>query len=396
LPLSDHGVTLGSPPPGSRSAPARSGGRAPDPHTTPPESEDQTMTYERFEANSRVEVSIICAMYNEADGIASAVGKLKRCIDALPYATEVLLINDGSQDATVERAKLAIGGDPRFRIFSHRVNFGRGRALRTGFREARGQILITTEGDLSWGAEIVPRMVDALHRDPKLDAVFASPHLPGGGYRNVPKHRVWLSHVGNRILRLLYTGKVTMTTGMTRAYRANVIKSHVLTQDGKELHLEISHRLLTLGYCIGEVPAVLSWPDPVPGGASRGKRTNWSRIMHLIGSHLAFGLLRGINHVIIPALLLLTLAVLFFGGWAVYRLLIGAVSIYLAVLTGILMVLWVNVLVGFFMLHHLLAVQKEVWRAQSQIAESSDNVGERGDYYVEEPLQAQSISAPVR
>jgi len=312
-----------------------------------------------------MEVSIICPMYSEADGIAGAVAGLKEVLDALPQRAEVILVNDGSEDDTVSVAIGAIGDDPRFRVLSHRVNFGRGRALRTGMREARGTLLVTTEGDLSWGADVIGRMVDALNADPRLDAVFASPHLPGGGYRNVPRHRVWLSHIGNRVLRLLYSGNLTMTTGMTRAYRASVIKPHLLTRDGKEVHLEISHRLLTLGYHVGEVPAVLSWPAGVRGRSTRAKRTNWGRILTLVGSHLAFGLLRGVNHIIIPALALLSIGVLILGGWSIYRLAIGEVSIFLAALTATLVVLWVNVVVGFFMLHHILAVQKEVWRAQS-------------------------------
>lgn len=336
---------------------------------------------------SSIDISIICPMFNEAAGIREAIAKLTLCIDALPCAVEVLLINDGSEDRTVERVVQAIGDDRRFRILSHRVNFGRGRALRTGFRESRGSILVTTEGDLSWGAEVVPRMIDYLHANPKMDAVFASPHLAGGGYRNVPRHRVLLSSVGNHVLGFLYTGSLTMTTGMTRAYRASVIKPHLFTHDGKELHLEISHRLLMLGYQIGEVPAVLSWPAAEPGRESRAKRTDWGRMSKLVGSHMAFGLLRGVNHIIVPALMMLTVAVLFFGSWAVYRFMVGEVSIYLAVMTSILMVLWVNVLVGFFMLHHVLAVQKEIWRTQSQMSLMSGRRHENeGDYYFEEAL----------
>lgn len=335
---------------------------------------------------SPLEVSIICPMFNEAAGIQGAVAKLARCIDAFP-SVEVLLVNDGSQDDTVERAIEAIGGDPRFRILSHCVNFGRGRALRTGFREARGRIIVTTEGDLSWGAEVVPRMIDSLRASPQLDAVFASPHLPGGGYRNVPWHRVMLSSFGNRVLRFLYTGSLTMTTGMTRAYRASVIKPHVFTYDGKELHLEISHRLLTLGYRIGEVPALLSWPDPEPGKESRAKRTKWGKISMVAGSHMAFGVMRGVSHIIAPTLVLLTLAVVAFGGWAVYNLSVGTPSIFLAVLTGILMILWVSVFLGFFMLHHILEVQKEIWRTQRQINLIADARHDSlSNYYFEEAI----------
>ncbi len=158
-------------------------------------------------------------MYNEAAVIEPAVARLRSCIDSLPRTCEVLLIDDGSTDPTLRLAFKAIAGDRRFRILRHRVNFGRGRALRTGFAEARGSIIVTTEGDLSWGEDAIGRLIDAIEADPALDAVFASPHLAGGGYRNVPRLRVFLSSIGNRILGFFYAGRISMTTGMTRAYR---------------------------------------------------------------------------------------------------------------------------------------------------------------------------------
>ncbi|NNF16365.1 MAG: glycosyltransferase family 2 protein [Gammaproteobacteria bacterium] len=347
--------------------------------------------------SSSVDISIICPAFNEADGISSAVAKLTQCIDALPSSAEVLIINDGSTDQTVKLAKEAIGGDHRFRILSHRVNFGRGRALRTGFHEARGRIVITSEGDLSWGAEVIPRMINYLDDNPAKDAVFASPHLAGGGYQNVPRHRVMLSKIGNHILGFLYTGGLTMTTGMTRAYRAEAIKPHLFTHDGKELHLEISHRLLTLGYRIGEVPAILSWPEPQAGVQSRAGRTNWSKVSKLVRSHMAFGLLHGVDRIIAPAVLLLTMAILFFGGWALFNLLTGQVSIFLAALTATLMILWINVVVGFFLLNHIFEVQKDVWRSQRQMSFVFGHKREyEGDYYFEEALHsgADTTGAP--
>src|SRR5688572_15195572 len=105
-----------------------------------------------------VSVSVVCPMFNEGREIGGAVSNLKQCLDGLPYRAEVLLINDGSADDTVTQALSAIGGDPRFRILSHLVNFGRGRALQTGFQEARGGIIVTTEGDLSWGKDVIGRL----------------------------------------------------------------------------------------------------------------------------------------------------------------------------------------------------------------------------------------------
>jgi glycosyltransferase involved in cell wall biosynthesis len=337
-------------------------------------------------------VSIICPAFNEEDGIAGAIDRLRECLDALPVAAEVLIINDGSTDRTAAVAAAAIGLDPRFRLFTHKVNFGRGRAMRTGFQEALGEIVITTEADLSWGKEVIGRMIEALDRDFKLDAVFASPHLPGGGYRNVPWYRILLSRVGNRLLRALYPSSISMTTGMTRAYRASVIQGQQLARDGKELHLEIAHRLMSLGYRIGEVPATLSWPaEDDARRASRGRRTNWTTIRRLIASHLAFGFLQGISRIIVPSILFLTIAIVVFGLWAIRNLLVHQVSIFLVVLTGVLLVLWVNLTVGYFLLSHVFQVQTDVWRLDKALAR--DRLTDRSPqpprhYYYEESRPA--------
>jgi hypothetical protein len=195
-----------------------------------------------------------------------------------------------------------------------------------------------------------------------------------------------LSSIGNRVLRYFYTGRLTMTTGMTRAYRADVVRMHSFTQDGKELHLEIAHRLLALGHRIGEVPAILTWQETEAGAASRAKRTNWSKIGRLIASHMAFAVMRGVSRIIGPIIALLAVIIVCFGGWAIFNLIVGLPSIYLAVLTGVLTVLWVNLLAGFFLLQHTLQVQREVWVTQRILRQQASRLGLApltSDYYFE-------------
>jgi len=330
-------------------------------------------------------VSIICPAFNEEAGVEAAVRRLRVCLDGLPVEAEVLIINDGSTDGTVAAAIRGIGPDTRFRLLSHVVNFGRGRAMRTGFREARGKVLITTEADLSWGEDVIASMVDAIQRDPRLDAVFASPHLPGGGYRNVPWYRIALSRFGNRILRALYPSPISMTTGMTRAYRAHVIQGQVFVRDGKELHLEIAHRLMSLGYTIGEVPAVLSWPADETATRSRAKRTDWRKIKRLIVSHLAFGFFQGISRIIGPLIVFLTMAIVVFGAWAIRNVLTGAPSIYLVTLVGVQLILWATLVVGYFILTHVSQIEAELWRVQGKLPQNPAAPHEP-IYYFEEPL----------
>jgi hypothetical protein len=171
----------------------------------------------------------------------------------------------------------------RVRLAGYPRNRGRGFALRTGMDAARGDIVVTTELDLSWGADIVAEMVRHLRENQMFDLVVASPHLPGGGYRHVPAARVFLSRAGNLIIRACLPGALTMNTGMTRAYRRAALQVLPLAQDGKEFHVEVVVKARALGLSILEIPAVLTWRDP-----ERVRRKNPIALTRMALSHLWF------------------------------------------------------------------------------------------------------------
>jgi dolichol-phosphate mannosyltransferase len=178
---------------------------------------------------------------------------------------------------------------PRLRVLGYRDNRGRGYALRTGIAAARGDVIVTTEIDLSWGETVVHDLVDAMTRWPEADIVVASPNLPGGGYRHVPAKRVWISRFGNRVIRLCMANAVTMNTGMTRAYRRDVIQSLPLTEAGKEFHLEVILKATSFGHTIREIPATLEWKQHKRQGQVV-KRKSSSKMNRLIVSHSLFSI----------------------------------------------------------------------------------------------------------
>jgi len=228
-------------------------------------------------------VSVVCPMYNEEALIEDNVTRLVHVLGRLDRPWELLLVNDGSTDGTLAKVVALAETYHRVRIISYRRNRGRGYALRQGFLQAKGDIVVATESDLSYGEEIVQRLVDELEAN-ELDAVVASPHCHGGGLSNVPFARRFYTQVGNRILQLLMPVKLSTYTGMTRAYRREAIQCLDLQSDGKEIHLEIISKLGSLGYQVGEIPAALTWP--------KGRKTRKSsfRAWPYIVSHLFFGI----------------------------------------------------------------------------------------------------------
>jgi hypothetical protein len=152
---------------------------------------------------------------------------------------------------------------------------------------AEGELIFSTEIDLSWGADVVHRMYAALLENPHADIVIASPHLPGGGYKNVPLHRVLLSRYGNHVIRAGLSFGVTMNTGMTRGYRREVLDELPLWEHGKEFHLEVVLKALALDKRIIEVPAVLEWKEHKRQGRTV-KRKSSSKLRRIMNSHLLF------------------------------------------------------------------------------------------------------------
>ena len=234
-----------------------------------------------------MDISVVCPFFNEVGIIEHAIRTLVHHLCTLDGTWELIVVNDGSTDGSAAIAEGIAKEIPQLRVLGYRYNRGRGHALRTGIAAARGEIVITTEIDLSWGENIVHALVEEMRTHPETDIVVASPHLPGGGYKNVPAKRVWLSRIGNHIIRACMSNAASMNTGMTRAYRRNIIQSLPLFADGKEFHLEVILKATEFDLHIREIPAMLEWKEYKHQG-QRVSRKSSSRVNKLIVSHSLF------------------------------------------------------------------------------------------------------------
>jgi glycosyltransferase involved in cell wall biosynthesis len=238
-----------------------------------------------------VQLSVVCPFFNEEAIIEAATLRMLHNLREQFGASgwELILVNDGSVDQSLEllSAVVADRAEP-VRILSLPRNQGRGRALKTGIDVARGELIVTTEVDCSWGDDIVKRLVNRLEQRPEVDFVVASPHLSGGGLVNVAPMRVFLTRIGNLLIRLFFHSDMTMNTGMTRGYRRHVIQPLVALENGKEFHLEVLLKLLTIGFRVDEIPATLTWLDHRLARRNAAKRKSSTRIRSTISSHLRF------------------------------------------------------------------------------------------------------------
>ena len=225
--------------------------------------------------------SVVVPMYNEEDNVRETLSRLGAACALLDLPFELIPVNDGSRDRTLQKLHELASDDGRIQPVSYDRNRGRGRAIREGFRAARGRIVCTIDADLSYAPEYVAAMVTLLLEHPELDYVVGSPYMEGGATEGVPAHRLWVSRVGNRILSLAMGCGIHTVTGVLRAYRREVIESLDLESDGKELHPEIVAKAHAAGFEGLEMPAVLK---------TRTRGASKFRLRATAVSHLLFSL----------------------------------------------------------------------------------------------------------
>jgi glycosyltransferase involved in cell wall biosynthesis len=209
-------------------------------------------------SDGQVKLSVVIPMYNEAENARETISRVEKVLASLKEPFEIIPVNDGSTDNTLQILDQIAEQDEHVRVVSYWKNGGRGKALRHGFRAAHGRYVASIDADLSYDPEYIAQMARALDEDRDIDVVLVSPYMPGGKTMGVPRDRLFISWLGNRVLQMALPEKIHTITCVVRCYRNEVISSLDLESNGKEIHLEILSKLLAMGYKIKEIPAVLT------------------------------------------------------------------------------------------------------------------------------------------
>lgn len=246
-------------------------------------------------------ISAIFPAYNEEGVIEGNVDQVANYVATIlkpGQYHEVLVIDDGSIDSTPEILQQMRLTRPWLKCIRHKRNAGRGKALRTGFENAKGDYVFTLDADLSYSPEHIGRMLAPLESG-AADVVLASAYHPKGTVANVPFNRAIISRLGNKVLALAVGGGIHTTTCVVRGYTRESVETLILFSNGKDIHLEIIQKAQTLGLKIVEVAADLSWRSAKRSRTSKG--LSFSDIWMLSRRHLFYNfLLRPTSLFIIP------------------------------------------------------------------------------------------------
>lgn len=95
-----------------------------------------------------MDVSIVIPLYNEEESVDALHREVTAAAERLGREYELILVDDGSRDGTTEKLRAICGRDPRVKVVRFRRNYGQTAALQAGFDHARGNVVITLDGDL--------------------------------------------------------------------------------------------------------------------------------------------------------------------------------------------------------------------------------------------------------
>lgn len=264
--------------------------------------------------STRPLVSVILPAFNEEAVLEPNLSQLCTYMESLEkkYRWEILVINDGSGDDTGRIADRIAREKNNVRVFHHPYNFRLGQALRTGFRQSRGDVVVVMDIDLSYAPDHIERLLDRM-KETRAKIVIASPYVKGGRVSHVPLFRRWLSYWANRFLCMMatkdfFSDKLTTITGMVRAYDGYFIRRLHLWAMDVDVNSEIINKAKLLRVRIVEIPAHLEWRD-VPKRKGGGRRKSSLRMIRTIIQSVVSGfLLRPFLFFIFPGISLFVLS----------------------------------------------------------------------------------------
>lgn len=220
-----------------------------------------------------MKLSVVIPVYNEIVTIKEILNRVR----SVPQDKEIIVIDDGSTDGTKEWLKEAAGEDVK--VLFHPENNGKGAALRTGFEQVTGDIVIVQDADLEYDPSEYGRLIEPI-LDGRADVVYGS-RFTGG-----PQRVLFFWHyVGNKFLTLLSNmlTNVNLSDMETcyKVFRAHLLEKITIKSNRFGFEPEITAKFAGLKCRIYEVPISYSGR-----GYEEGKKITWrdgvAALFHII------------------------------------------------------------------------------------------------------------------
>lgn len=211
-----------------------------------------------------MKLSIVMPVYNERLTIKQAIDRVLKT--ELPIEKELVIVDDGSTDGTKEILEQVT--DEMVRVFYHERNRGKGAALKTGFKEIKGDIVIIQDADLEYDPADYPVLLRPI-LDGRADVVYGSRFLSG-------PHRVLLfwHFIGNKLITLiadiLYNINLSDIETGYKMFSSSLLKSIKFSSNSFGFEAEFTAKVAKKRCRIYEVPIQYSGRT-----YEEGKKITW-------------------------------------------------------------------------------------------------------------------------
>lgn len=215
-----------------------------------------------------VQLTVVVPAFNESSTLLDRLEDLREYLDArFPESYELIVVDDGSTDATASVLEDAHRWFERLYVETHERNRGLNAAVRTGIAAASGWRIVVIDADLTYAPATIGALYDAL--DGGAQIAVASAYMAGGGWRAVPRTRLFISRWANRFLSLAVHGSISTLTCMVRAYDAATARALLESGAFGECTYGVLLRAYARGARIVELPAILDWSAQPRSRAAR-------------------------------------------------------------------------------------------------------------------------------
>ncbi|KAK3605704.1 hypothetical protein CHS0354_013500 [Potamilus streckersoni] len=199
--------------------------------------------------------SVLLPTYNERENLPIIVWLLVRYFTESGYDYEIIVIDDGSPDGTLEVAKQLekIYGKDRIVLRPREKKLGLGTAYIHGIKHAKGNFVIIMDADLSHHPKFIPEFIKK-QKEGNYDVVSGTRYIGNGGVYGWDFKRKLISRTANYITQILLQPGASDLTGSFRLYRKDVLEKLVkaCVSKGYVFQMEMIVRARQFGFSIGE------------------------------------------------------------------------------------------------------------------------------------------------
>ncbi len=215
-----------------------------------------------------MKLSVIMPVYNEH----ATLEEIVRQVLNTGLVHELIIVDDGSTDGSREIMQ-QWADHPQIKVILHERNGGKGSAVRTGFQNATGEVLIIQDADLEYDPRDYPRLLQPIEEG-RADVVYGSRFIGG------PARKIYYFHrVGNQLLtfmaNILYNLDLTDMETCYKCFRAEVVRDLTFRARRFDFEPEFTAKVAKRGYRVYEVPIAyygreydegkkITWKDAFP------------------------------------------------------------------------------------------------------------------------------------